>query len=81
MPRKNESKPAKCAKLSGIASFLTEPRQEKQTSISATHMSSDTSDNLPSTSSTPIVNQLNLTEVELDREGNQEVASASISSP
>ena len=94
MPRKNESKPAKRAKLSGIARFFTEPRQEEQTSISATHISSDTSNNLPSTSSTPIVNQLQsnttyvnnpsttLSEsVELDREESQGIACASISSP
>ena len=94
MPRKNESKPAKRAKLSGIARFFTEPRQEEQTSISATHISSDTSNNLPCTSSTPIVNQLqsnttcvnnpstSLAEsVELDREESQGLACASISSP
>ena len=74
--------------------FLREPRQEEQTSISATHISSDTSNNLPSTSSTPIVNQLqsNTTyvnnpsttlaeSVELDREESQGIAGASISSP
>ena len=91
---KNESKPAKRAKLLGIARFFTEPRQEEQTSISATHISSDTSNNLPSTSSTPIVNQLqsNTTyvnnpsttlaeSVELDRDESQGIACTSISSP
>ena len=94
MSRKNESKPAKRAKLSGIARFFTEPRQEEQTSISATHISSDTSNNLPSMSSTLIVNQLqsnttcvnnpstSLAEsVELDREESQGLACASTGCP
>ena len=57
MPRKNAPKPAKRAKLSGIGRFFKDPQQVEQTSTLTSHASSDSGNNLPSTPSTPIVNQ------------------------
>jgi hypothetical protein len=57
MPRKNAPKPPKRAKLSGIGRCFKDPQQVEQTSTLASHASSDSGNNVPSTPSTPIVNQ------------------------